>query len=92
MGGEGRGFLIYRSFTSLQEIISSEAYIAAVNKENSGKGEAKHTDKSKELLRKANLGKKLSAEAKQKLTLNTGKAKAIVTQNIETKEMFEFTS
>jgi hypothetical protein len=49
-----------------QEGLIKEFYFfgeAAVNKENSGKAEAKHTDKSKELSRKANLPLTLSSTA-----------------------------
>lgn len=69
----GRGFLIYRSFTPLQDIISSEAYLAA-NEESSYKS-------------KANLGCEPS-----KLSLNVGKAKAVIVINNETKETLEFNS
>lgn len=62
----------------MQDIISSEAYLAA-NKESSDK---------------SNIGyesPKLSGE-KQNLSLNVGKAKAVIVLNNETKETKEFNS
>ena len=45
-----------------------------------------------ELIRNANLGKKLSPEMKEKLALNSKNAKQVLVVNNETLETYEFTS
>lgn len=45
-----------------------------------------------EAIRKANLGKKVSVEVKQKISLNSKVAKAVLLTNNDTKEILEFTS
>lgn len=88
----GRGYLVYKSSTALDEITKSEAYKEAIYKlDNPGK-KYTHSESAKELIRKANLGKKLSVEVKQKLSLNSKNAKAVILTNNETKEVLEFTS
>jgi hypothetical protein len=79
----GRGFLVYMSYTTHEEILNSESYKVAIS-ENKLKN--KHSEESKDLIRKANLGKKLSLEIKQKISLNSGKAKPVLVINNNTKE------
>nr|ATI20437.1 GIY-YIG endonuclease [Juglanconis juglandina] len=89
----GRGFLVYKSFTALDEITKSEAYKEAIYKLDNPEGKKyTHSESAKEGIRKANLGKKLSVEVKQKLSLNSKTAKAVLLINNETKEILEFTS
>jgi hypothetical protein len=73
----------------LEEIFNLETYKNAIANEDRTK---KRTETSKELIRKANLGKKLSQETIAKMTLNSKKAKPVLVTNIETKEVIEFSS
>lgn len=52
----------------------------------------KHSADSKELIRKANLGKKLTLETIEKISLNSRNAKPVIVTNNETKETSEFSS
>jgi DNA-binding protein Fis len=88
----GRDFLVYKSLTNLEEIIESEAYKERVTKGNTSKTKLRHSEASKELIRQANLGKKLSLELKQKLSLNSKNAKSVLVTNNETMEILEFPS
>lgn len=89
----GRGFLVYKSSTTLDEITNSQAYKEATYKlDNPESKKYTHSESAKEGIRKANLGKKISAEVKQKLSLNSKVAKAVLLTNNETKEILEFTS
>lgn len=89
----GRGYLVYKSFTSLDDITNSEAYKEAIYKlDNEGK-KYTHSESAKESIRTANLGKKLSEEMKSKLLAGKkAKSKVVLLTNNETKEIFEFTS
>ena len=78
----GKGFLVYSSNTTLEEVLKSEGYLSAI-----AKGElSKHTEISRELIRKSLLGKKLSLEVKEKLSLNSKNAKQVLVVNNETLE------
>jgi hypothetical protein len=74
---------------SYTEIISSKAYIEAKNADISG---FKHSEASKELIRKANLGRSHSLETKQNLSVNSSNTKAVLVINNETQETIEFPS
>jgi len=52
----------------------------------------KHTEASKELIRKANIGKKLSQETIEKISLNSKNAKGVLITNNDTGETLEFLS
>lgn len=69
-------------------IINSEPYQKALNEGS----KAKHTEASKEVIRKVNLGKKLSPELKEKLSLNSQLSKSIIAINETTGEIFKFKS
>lgn len=89
----GRGFLVYKSSTDFEEIINCEAYKEAIaESDDLTKTKSRHTQASKELIRKANLGKKLSLETKLKLASNSKNAKPVLVINNETKETMEFSS
>lgn len=89
----GGGFLVYKSSIALDEIFSSVAYKEAIYKlENKGGKKYTHSESAKEAIRKANSGKKLSVELKQKLSLDSKNAKAVISTNNETKERLEFPS
>ena len=82
-------FLVYKSSTPLENILNDETYKKTITIGDESK---KHTEVSKELIRKANLGKKLSLETIQKITLNSSNAKPVLVTNNETKETSEFFS
>ena len=82
-------FLVYKSSTSLEEILNDEIY--KKNVATSGESK-KHSADSKELIRKANLGKKLTLETIEKISLNSRNAKPVIVTNNETKETSEFSS
>lgn len=91
--------MVYKSSTALDVIFSSEAYKEAIYKlENKGGKKYTHSESAvipsgdSEAIRKANSGKKLSVELKQKLSLNSKNAKAVISTNNETKERLEFPS
>lgn len=89
----GKGFLVYKSSRTLDEITKSEAYKDAIYKlENPGGKKYTHSVAAKEEIRKANTGKKLSVKVKQKISLNSKTAKAVLVTKNETREVFEFTS
>jgi hypothetical protein len=87
----GRRFLVYKSDAVLEEILKSEVNLAATNEETKLKKYI-HTEKAKESIRKANLGKKLSPKMGLKLSLNSTSAKCIIVVNNKTKETLEFNS
>ena len=80
-------FLVYKSSTPLEDILNDETYKKTIGDESK-----KHSEASKELIRKANLGKQLSLETIQKITLNSKNAKPVIVTNNETKETSEFFS
>jgi hypothetical protein len=89
-------FFIRASLTKLaldpsEEIKNSEAY-KRVTKDDTSKTNSRHSEASKELIRQANLGKKLSLELKQKLSLNSKNAKIVLITNNETMKTLEFPS
>nr|YP_010121889.1 GIY-YIG endonuclease [Monilinia fructicola]QRF72265.1 GIY-YIG endonuclease [Monilinia fructicola] len=86
---KSKEFLVYKSSTPLEEILKLETYKNAITNEDRTK---KRTETSKELIRKANLGKTLSPETIAKITLNSKNAKPVLVTNIETKEIIEFSS
>ena len=86
----GRGYFVYSSKTILKDILKSESYLSAIAKGNGGY--TKHTEISRELMRKAHLGNKLSPEMKEKLSLNSKNAKQVLVVNNETLETYEFAS
>ena len=86
----GRGYFVYSSKTILEDILKSESYLSAIAKGNGGY--TKHTEISRELMRKAHLGNKLSPEMKEKLSLNSKNAKQVLVVNNETLETYEFAS
>ena len=47
---------------------------------------------SKELIRKANLGRNLSLDTKQKISINSANSKPVIATNNETEEVVEFSS
>lgn len=65
----GRGYLIYKSYTTEEEILNSEVYKEAVGLKDGTILKLKHTEASKELIRRANIGKKLSQDIIPKLSL-----------------------
>lgn len=85
----GRGFLVHKSDVLYSEIIDSKAYIEAKNTEESG---FKHSEASKELIRKANLGRSHSLETIQKMSANSANSKAVLVINNESQETLEFPS
>ena len=85
----GRGFLVHKSDVPHSEIINSKAYIEA---KNAGESGFKHSEASKELIRKANLGRSHSLETIQKLSANSANSKAVLVINNETLETIEFPS
>ena len=54
LGGQSKEFLVYKSSTPLEEILTLERYKNAIVNEDRTK---KHSEISKELICKANLGK-----------------------------------
>lgn len=82
-------FLVYNSSTLLEEILADEKYKKTITDGNKSK---KHSEASKERISKANLGKKLTLETIQKITLNSPNAKPVLVTNNETKETTEFYS
>lgn len=75
--------------------MNSEIYKEAVGLKDSTVLKIKHTEASKELIRKANLSlahKKLSQETIEKITLNSKKAKGVLITNNDTCETLEFPS
>lgn len=74
----GRGFLVHKSDVPYSEIINSKAYIEA---KNAGESGFKHSEASKELIRKANLGRSHSLETIQKLSANSANSKAVLVIN-----------
>jgi hypothetical protein len=74
----GRGFLVHKSDFPYSEIINSKAYIEA---KNAGESGFKHSEASKELIRKANLGRSHSLETIQKLSANSANSKAVLVIN-----------
>lgn len=84
--------LIYKSNTTEDNILNSEVYKEAVGLMNGTILKIKHTEASKELIRKANLGKKLSQNTIQKLSLNSKNAKAVLITNSDTGDTLEFSS
>jgi hypothetical protein len=86
---DGRGFIVHKAAVSYVEIVNSEACIEAKNAEKSG---FKHSEASKELIRKANLGRSHSLETIQKLSSNSPNSKAVIVTNNETLETIEFPS
>lgn len=87
----GRDFLVYKSLTNLEEILKSEAY-KRCTKDYTSKTNIRHSETSKELIRQANLGKKLSLDLKLKLSLNSKNAKSVLVTNNETMKISEFPS
>ena len=81
--------LVYKSSTTADEIFSLESYKEAISVKDLIL-KAKHSETSKELIRKANLDKTLSEETKQKISLNSKNAKPVLLTNNETKETLEF--
>jgi hypothetical protein len=86
-----KGYLVYKSSTTADEIFSLESYKEAISVKDI-RLKAKHSETSKELIRKANLDKTLSEETKQKISLNSKNAKPVLLTNNETKERLEFPS
>jgi hypothetical protein len=84
-------YLVYKSSTTADEIFSLESYKEAISVKDI-RLKAKHSETSKELIRKANLDKTLSEETKQKISLNSKNAKPVLLTNNETKERLEFPS
>jgi hypothetical protein len=80
-------FLVYKSSTSLDNILNSELYKKSISDEPRKKSET-----YKELIRIANLNKKLSLETIKKISLNSRNAKPVLVTNNETKETLEFPS
>lgn len=80
----GRGFLVYKSSTDLKVLLESEAYLKAIARVENP--HLKHSEASKESIRKANLGKKLSEEVKKKLALNSRLSKSVIAINNVTSE------
>lgn len=79
-------FLVYKSSTPLESILNKEEY------KKTKDGSKKHSEESKDLIRKANLDKKLSLGIIEKITLNSKNAKPVIITSIETKESSEFHS
>jgi hypothetical protein len=77
----GKGYLVYLSSNTADEILNIEESKVVTIIES----KAKHTESSKELIRKANIGKTLSLETRQN-------AKPVLVTNNETKETLEFPS
>lgn len=65
----GQGFLVFKSSTDLDSILNCEAYKKATG--SIVTISRRHTEASKEVIRQANLGKKLTTEMKAKLSLNS---------------------
>lgn len=86
-----KGNLVYKSSTTADEIFSLESYIEAISVKDLIL-KPKHSEASKELIRKANIDKTLTEETKQKISLNSKNAKPVLVTNNETKEMLEFPS
>ena len=86
-----KGYLVYKSSTTADEIFSLESYKEAINVKDLIL-KPKHSEASKELIRKANIDKTLSEETKQKISLNSKNAKPVLVTNNETKETLEFLS
>lgn len=85
--------LVYKSSIILDEITNSEAYKDAIYKLENPEGKKyTHSVAAKEKIRKANTGKKLSVELKEKISLNSKTAKAVLVTNNETREVVEYTS
>jgi hypothetical protein len=88
----GKGYLIYKSYTIEEEILNSEVYKEAVGVKDGTILKVKHTEASKELIRRANIGKKLSQDTIQKLSFNSKNAKTVLITNNDTSETLEFPS
>jgi|SRR5687768_14922938 hypothetical protein len=86
-----KGYLVYKSSTTADEIFSLESYKEAISVKDLIL-KPKHSEASKELIRKANIDKTLTEETKQKISLNSKNAKPVLITNNETKEMLEFPS
>jgi len=84
----GKGYLVYLSSNTADEILNIEESKVVTIIES----KAKHTESSKELIRKANIGKTLSLETRQKISLSSKNAKPVLVTNNETKETLEFPS
>lgn len=85
-------YLIHKSSITEDEIFNSEAYKEAVGIMEGTILKVKHTESSKELIRRANTGKKLSQDTIQKLSFNSKNAKALLITNNDTLEILEFPS
>jgi len=85
----GKGFIVHKANISYSDIISSTAYGEALYSRESG---IKHSEISKELIRKANLGRKHSTETLQKLSDNSTNSKAVLVTNNLNMETQEFPS
>ncbi len=85
-------YLIYKSYSTEEEIFNSEVYKEAVGIKEGTILKVKHTEASKELIRRANIGKKLSQNTIQKLSFNSKNAKAVLITNNDTSEIIEFPS
>ena len=103
----GRDYLVYKSYTLVppysptswgvggkneEEIMNSEVYKEAVDIIKGIRLKTKHTESSKELIRKANKGKKYSQDIIKKLSLNSKNAKVVLITNNDTLETMEFPS
>ena len=86
-----KGYLVYKSSTTADEIFSLESYKEVISVKDLTL-KPKHSEASKELIRKANIDKTLSEETKQKISLNSKNAKSVLVTNNETKETLEFPS
>ena len=84
----GKGYLVHLSSTTADEILNIEESKAI----SISGSKAKHSEASKELIRKANTGKKLSLETREKISLNSKNAKPVLVTNNETKITLEFPS
>lgn len=81
----GKGFIVHKINVSYSDIFSCTAYAEALY---SREYSINHSEASKELLRKANLGRKHSTETLQKLSTNSTNSKAVLVinnLNMETK-------
>lgn len=88
----GRGFLIHKLDVPYSKIIESKAYIEAELRNSEEDSGFNHSEASKELIRKANLGRIPSLETRQKLSANSANYKAVLAINNETQETLEFPS
>lgn len=85
----GNGFTVHNSTVNHDEIINSELYKKALNVQLSN---YKHLEESRERIRLANIGRKLSDITKQKLSTNSSNAKPVLVTNNDTKYTLEFPS